>query len=225
MKGSIVELQQFVTKLFPEQPVNMYVPVSNMLCQDARVWLPEVIPNLRVIASVYLPDAEVPAYIQEFTEAEDGIIEYPRITSGYHPDNYMQWAAVNEFWLHYTAGHFVHPDDVLDSYRNQGKTWVDMRETMDEFLLWQYSAMPSVRNLSASEGAMAVQRFSRLSPKYDCEDLHCDLTLNGFYDEGWLLMRTEKNPVEITNGEITKVGPTLYLIGAKKSELRIGFEE
>jgi hypothetical protein len=225
MKDSVVELQQFVSKMFPEQPIKMYVPVSNILCPEARTWLPEVLPNLRVIAGVYLPDADVPAYVQEFTESEDGIIEFPRITSGYHPDNYMQWAAANEIWLHYTAGHFVHPDDVLDSYRNQGKTWTDMRETMDEYLLWLYSSMPSVRNLSASEGAMAVQRFSRLTPQYDCREAHCDLTLNGFYDEGWLLMQTEKTPIEITNGDFTKIGPNLYLIEANEAEMRIGFGE
>jgi hypothetical protein len=225
MKGSIVELNQFVSEMFPDQPINMYVPVSNILCQEARTWLPEVIPNLRVIASVYLPDANVPAYVQEFTEAEDGVIEFPRITSGYHPDNYMQWAAANEIWLHYTAGHFVHPDDVLDSYRNKGNTWVDMRETMDEYLLWLYSSMPSVRNLSASEGAMAVQRYARLVPEYNCLEAHCDLTLHGFYDEGWLLMQTEKTPTEITNGAFTNVGPNLYLIEANEPEMRIGFKE
>lgn len=112
MKRSIIELQRFGTSAFPGQPFTMYVPVSNMLCPDARKWLPEVLPDLKVIASVYLPAADIPAYVQEFTEAEDGIIEYPRIVAGYDPDNYMQWAAANEIWLHYTAGHFVHPDEM-----------------------------------------------------------------------------------------------------------------
>ena len=225
MKRSIIELQQFGFSMFPEQPYTMYVPVSNILCPDARKWLPEVLPDLKVIASVYLPSADVPAYVQEFTEAQDGIIEYPRIVAGYAPDNYMQWAAANEIWLHYTAGHFVHPDDVLDSYRNQGSSWTDLRDTLDNYLLWVYSAMPSVRNLTASEGAMAVQRFTRLSPEYECKDTQCNISLHGFYDEGWLLMRTEKTPLEITSGNFTQVGPNLYLIEANAPEMQIGFEE
>ena len=118
MQGSIRELQRFSSSLFPGQPFEAYVPVSNMLCPEARAWLPEMLPDLKTIASVYLPDADVPAYVQEFTEAEDGIIEFPRIVAGYDPNNFTQWAAANEIWLHYTASHFVHPDDVLDNYRN-----------------------------------------------------------------------------------------------------------
>jgi len=225
MKQSAIELQRYSSSIFPGQPFQVYVPVSNMLCQNARAWLPEVWPDLKVIASVYLPDADVPAYVQEFEEAEDGIIEFPRIVSGYNPDNYMQWAAANEIWLHYTASHFVHPDDVLDSYRSDGKSWTDLRKTLDEYLLWVYSSMPAVRNLTISEGAMAVQRFARLNPELDCSDKECRITLDGFYDEGWLLMHTDKTPVMITNGEFTQVSPDLYLIEASAANILIGFEE
>ena len=225
MQGSIRELQRFSVSMFPGQTFAVYVPPSNMLCQDARAWLPEVLPDLKVIASIYLPDADVPAYIQEFSEAEDGIIEFPRIVSGYDPDNYMQWAAANEIWLHYTAAHFVHPDDVLDNYRTGGKPWTDLRKTLDEYLLWVYSSMPAVRNLTASEGAMAVQRFARLTPEFNCNDKECRITLDGFYDEGWLLMRTGKTPATITNGDFTQVSPDLYLIEASAANILIGFEE
>lgn len=225
MKLSVIELQQFGSSMFPEQPFQVYVPVSNMLCSEARAWLPEVWPDLKVIASVYLSADDIPAYVQEFEEAEDGIIEFPRIVSGYNPDNYMQWAAANEIWLHYTAGHFIHPDDVLDNYRNDGNSWTELRRTLDEYLLWVYSSMPAVRNLTASEGAMAVQRFARLTPKFNCSDKECRITLDGFYDEGWLLMHTDKTPVAITNGEFTQVSKDLYLIEVSAANILIGFEE
>jgi len=225
MQGSIRELLSFSASMFPDQSFAVYVPVSNILCQEARSWLPEVIPDLKSIASVYLPDVEVDAYVQEFSEADDGIIEFPRIVSGYDPDNFMRWAAANEIWLHFTAAHFVHPDDVLDSYRNQGKSWTELRETLDEYLLWVYSSMPNVRNLTASEGAMAVQRFVRLTPKTDCDHRECRITLDGFYGDGWMLMHTERVPATITNGHISQVSPTLYLIHASEANIIVGFEE
>ncbi len=211
--------------MLPGFPFEVYVPPSNILCPEARAWLPELLPDLKTISSGYLPDVDVDAYVQEFTEAEDGIIEFPRIVSGYDPDNYMQWAATNEIWLHYIAAHFVHPDDVLDSYRNKGKSWIDLRKTLDEYLLWVHSSMPAVRNLTASEGAMAVQRFVRLTPKYDCDDRECRIILDGFYDEGWLLMRTEKTPITITNGEFIQVSENIYLIKTSAAHILIGFEE
>ena len=225
MQGSIRELQRFSSSMLPGFPFEVYVPPSNILCPEARAWLPELLPDLKTISSVYLPDVDVDAYVQEFTEAEDGIIEFPRIVSGYDPDNYMQWAATNEIWLHYIAAHFVHPDDVLNSYRNKGKSWIDLRKTLDEYLLWVHSSMPAVRNLTASEGAMAVQRFVRLTPKYDCDDRECRIILDGFYDEGWLLMRTEKTPITITNGEFIQVSENIYLIKTSAAHILIGFEE
>ncbi|MCD6356337.1 MAG: DUF2194 domain-containing protein [Anaerolineaceae bacterium] len=225
MQESVKELRRYGLSMFPKNSFTTYVPVSNILCSEARKWLPEVLPELKTISSVYLPDAKAPAYVQEFEEAEDGIIEFPRIVSGYDPDNFTQWAAANERWLHYTATHFVHPDDVLDSYRSGGKSWTELRETLDNYLLWVYSSMPGIRNMTASEGAMAVQRFVRLDPDYTCDSLGCQVTLNGFYDEGWFLMRTEKTPSSITNGNITEVVKDLYLIEATADNIQIGFEE
>lgn len=137
----------------------------------------------------------------------------------------MRWVSANELWLHYTFGHFIHPDDVLDSYRNKGKSWTALRETLDEFLLWIYSSAPGIRNMTASEGAMAVQRFNRLLPEYECGAGECHVTLNGFYDEAWLMMRSKKTPSSITSGEITRVSENLYLIEAIAPNLLIGFEE
>ncbi len=223
MKLAAQELLQFSSSMLSGQPFSAYVPPSNMLCEDARDWLPDVFPDLKVIASVYLPDSDIPAYVQEFEESEDGIIEYPRLTSGYHPDNFMRWVQANELWLHYTAGHFVHPDDVLDSYRSKGNTWLEMRETLDEYLLWLYSAMPNARNLTASEGGMAVQRYARIVPSYICDEDQCTVKLDGFYDEAWLMMRTKKTPDSIDSGSITKVIDDLYLIEADTDSFQIIF--
>ena len=225
MQASVKELARFNSSLFPEQKISTYVPPSNMLCDKARAWLPEVVPNLKVIASVYLPDKNVPAYVQEFEEAEDGIIELPRITAGFLPDNYMQWAAANELWLHYFFGHFVHPDDLLDSDRSEGASWLDMRKTIDKFLLWAFSSAPEIRNLTASEAGMAVQRYVRLEPSYDCGEEACVIKLNEFYDEAWLIMRTDKIPDSIIGGEFTAISDGAFLIEATDPIVTVRFEE
>ena len=137
----------------------------------------------------------------------------------------MQWAAANEIWLHYTAGHFVHPDDVLDSYRSKDLSWIEMRETLDEYLLWLYSAMPNVRNLTASEGAMAVQRYARLDPAFECDESGCQVELDGFYDQAWLLLRSSnRTPARMSGGEFSKVGNGVYLLEATNDQVYVEFE-
>jgi len=225
MQQSINELNRFITSLFPDQPVRVYVPPSNILCPEAREWLPQILPDLRAIASVYIPDADIPEYEQEFTEAADGLVELPRIVAGYDPDASMRWAALNELALHFTHAHFVHPDDVLDDMRSQGKSWTILREKLDEYLLWIFTSAPGIRNMTASESAMAVQRFNRLRPASSCNENGCEIALEGFYDEAWLMVRSKKEPVDISGGAISEVASGWYLLKASEPLIKIRFKE
>ncbi len=110
MKNSLNEVIDFSKELFPEEQLRVYVPPSNVLSAEGR----DIISTtpLRVIASVYLP-ADL-AYAQEFdVSAQDGIVNTPRIVSGYRIDDYMYLAALSELTFHYVSTHFQHPDDVL----------------------------------------------------------------------------------------------------------------
>ncbi|HAF62116.1 MAG TPA: hypothetical protein DCK95_07310 [Anaerolineaceae bacterium] len=226
MQTSIQDLYTFGISLFPEQEFFTYVPPSNILSSEARAWIPEIIPEVRVIAAQYIEYPAIAAfYDQEFEEASDGIIEVPRVISGYAVSPFYQWTAANELVLHYVNSHFVHPDDVLDEERSKGQGWVYLRDQFEQYLIWLESAAPGIRNMTASEGGMAVQRFDRLGVSTDCDNAGCIISLSNFYDEAWLLMRTKLAPATIRGGTITEVTPSLYLIGAQDARVEIDFEE
>lgn len=225
MQASLEELHRFGQALFPEHPFTTYVPPSNLLCEEARQWLPNLLPDLRVVASVYLTDENNPAYVQEFIEADDGIIEFPRTISGYMLEDYMWWVAINELGLHYVNSHFVHPDDVLDKERGAEKGWAYLRDQFEKYLMWIHLAAPGIRNQTASEGAMAVQRFYRLEVDAGFKGEIYSISLDNFYDEAWLMMRSSLTPETIDGGEITKIAENLYLLKANQPEIQIKFEE
>lgn len=87
MQDSLRELQSFSKELFPENEFQVYVPPSNIISETGRAALLEACPDIRVIASTYLRDAEGKVYEQEFREEEDGTISTPRIVSGCAIDN------------------------------------------------------------------------------------------------------------------------------------------
>lgn len=223
MHDALDELNVFAKSLFPDQPFNTYVPAANMLSSQTRTWLPQAIPDLRVIASVYLPGLTTPEYIQEFSEAEDGIIELPRYISGYDVNEYMQWTTINELFLHYVYAHFVHPYDILDKEINKGQSWAYFRNKLDDHLLWVYSSAPQLRNMTASEGAMAVQRFTRLEVNTTENGNTFKIELGNFYDQAYLMMRSSLNPDSIEGGKITKVSSNLFLIEALNREVIVHF--
>jgi hypothetical protein len=218
---AIQTLDQLGRDLFPGSHYLVYVPPSNILCPEARRWLPKVLPELRVISSLLLEDEGEETYIQNFEEADDGIIEFPRVVSGYFLYEYAQLALINELGLHYVNSHFIHPDDILDPERREDRSWEQMRQQLDQQLMWLTENTPGLRQMIVSEGAMAIQRFDRLKVNAVLEENNYSIHLADFYDEAWLMLRTSQEPVYITGGSITKVTSSLYLIKAEQPDVFI----
>jgi hypothetical protein len=224
MQLSVYHLIGFAKELLPGNKFETYVPPSNVLCSDARLWLPATLPDIKVIASVYFNDAQKLAYEQEFTEAWDGIIELPRITSGYAPDDWMKFTMINELTLHYVNSHFVHPDDVLSEDRGGQQTWGELRNQLEDYLEWLYSSAPGLRNMTAKQGAVAVQRYARLAVDARMVNGAYEINLGNFYDEASLMLRTTRKPTSVEGGSISAITSDLYLIRASKSRIVVNFE-
>lgn len=225
MELSIYEAYSFTRSIFPDTKLTTYIPPSNILCPEARRWLPQALPDLKVISSLYLPGEGGLAYEQEFTEAPDGIIELPRIAGGYELPSYMHWAAVNELVLHYINSYYISPHEVLSDAQGQQKGWAYLYNQFEQYVKGISESAPGMRNLTAIEGGIAVQRFARLAISTQIADSGADILLGNFYDEAWLMMRTLKTPLSIEGGKLTQVSPGLYLIQALKPELTIKFQE
>ena len=66
MRSSVEELTNFCEKLFPENQFHVYVPPSNIISETGIETLVEANPDINVISSTYLVDADNVAYVQEF---------------------------------------------------------------------------------------------------------------------------------------------------------------
>jgi hypothetical protein len=182
-------------------------------------------PGLQVISGLYLPGEGGLAYEQEFSEAEDGIIELPRILGGYDPASFMRWASINELGLHYINSYYISPVDVLTDAKGPQKGWAYLHDQFEKYVKWLSATAPGLRNLTALEGAMAVQRFVRLAVKTEIADGKVNISLGNFYDEAWLMMRSSKVPSSIEGGNITPITSDLYLIQALKNRVVITLTE
>ena len=163
MEFSLYESSSFTKSLFPDNKITTYVPPSNVLCPDARRLLPQVLPDLQVISSLYLPGEAGLAYEQEFSEALDGIIELPRVVGGYDLSSYFWWAAINELSLHYVNSYYISPNDVLSDAGGPQKGWEYLHKQFEGYVKWLTNSAPGLRNATALEGAEAIQRFTRLA--------------------------------------------------------------
>lgn len=220
MKAGLQELNDFCGLMFPKEKFQVYVPPSNILSEEGRSMLVKDFPDIKAIASIYLRgDA---AYEQEFEEKSDGMIETPRVISGYMLDDYMRVAALSELNFHFVNSHFQHPDDVLDVDRGADLGWTEMFRRLSDYAEWLYTSAPDIRNLTGSEMAAAVQRYDRVAVRRVHTGDSLLMEMSGFADEVWMLVRVNDGvPGEVSGGTLTELQDGLYLLQAKDSRVEI----
>ena len=222
IRASIAELLDFCHDLYPLEKFQVYVPPSNIISEEGREVLAEDFPEIKCIASLYLPDQNDVSYATNFEVTEDGLIQTPRITSGYVLEDYMRTAALSELYLHCVNTHFQHPDDVLDVDRGANLGWQELYDRFEDYVDWLYNALPELRSLTGSELAGAVQRYDHveIKRKETPRGLHVDL--GGFVDEAWFYLKSNKGQPKVTKGgTISKVADDLYQIHATSPKLEI----
>lgn len=220
MAEAIQEVIRFTKELFPEVELKTYIPPSNVLSAEGRAMLKECFPQINTISGVYIDD--IYGIRQEFGIGNDGLIDLPRIVAGHSLGYEDQWLALSELGFHYMNSHFIHPDDTLDPERSQGKSWEELRKDFEEYLRWLYGSARGIRNMTAQEAAMAVQRYSNLSVDRSLNDRKLILDIGGFYDEAWLLVRiNDGGPGFVDGGKLEHVSGNLYLLHATKDHVEI----
>lgn len=224
MAQSINELIRFGTELFPENEFVTYVSPSNILSDEGREMINERFPQIKVISCYYyVHDLDSN---EEFSVNDEGVINLPRTISGYELTPYMRWCLVNELGFHYINSHFLHPDDVLDDDRGAQKGWRYLKDQFEKQVAWLDKNAPGLRKLTAKNGAAAVERYDRLSVNRQYREDGITLTLSGFYDEAWLMLRVNTGTLNgMEGGSITNVCDNLYLIHAKQPVVTIFTKE
>ncbi len=223
IRNSLTEVFGFTKELFPDEELQVYVPPSNILSPEGRAVLGET--SVRTIASVYLPGDL--AYEQEFdVSVEDGIINTPRIISGYVINDYMQLLALSELNFHYTSTHFQHPDDVLDEDRGAKLGWEKLYQSFSSYLEWLYNSAPDIRNVTGSELAAAVMRYDLTGVNRSYKDNKLVLSLDNFNTESWMLLRVNRGKKidYMDGGTYKEVADNLYLLECTQETVTLGFK-
>ncbi|RAP73980.1 DUF2194 domain-containing protein [Paenibacillus montanisoli] len=227
MAASIEGVRAYIQNSFPNYGLHNYVPPSNVLSADGREALKRGWPDLKSISSLYLSDATNLSYIQEFGIASDGIIELPRITSGFIKERFIEWAAMNAASSIGVFSHFVHPDDILDRNRSSAYAWDELFEMLGDFLGMIQDKYGWLRDMTATEGGAATERFSLSEPHFVHKQDGIDGYINRFYEgeELFYILRTEKKITKEKNCSVKRIDENVYLVEVRSEKFSIGLEE
>lgn len=196
MAASLTKLVEITAELFPEVKLYTYVPPSNYLSEEGRQAVIQALPDLRVISGVYTMEGEDgEVYARDFDVAADGIVEFPRVTSGMLEDDYDRFAGLSVGGLYGVFSHFIHPDDILDEERGQGQSWEQLYRQFCEKLQFINECFAGLRPMTAIQAAGALRTAKDLDVTIKVEEdgvVHgwC----NGFSGQAWCYLRTERTP-------------------------------
>lgn len=222
MEQSISEVLKFAHTAFPNYQIMSYIPPSNMLDATGREALKQAWPNLTVISSLYEEDMNNVSYVQEFEVAEDGIIEMPRISSGYMDSPFEQWAEANAITSLGFYSHFIHPDDVLDDMRGQNKSWEELYKGFSVKLDRLRTTYPWLRSMTSTEAALDMEKMLGTQVEWEREADKIKGTVSRQDQDNYFILRTERNIGRLLNCTARKIDDHVFLVTVTKDKFEIG---
>ncbi len=135
MEGSLSEGKRTWIGLFGRETLPFaYVAVNNIISQDGIVALHNTFPSIKVVSALKWGIEE-----ETYTEigphpAIPGIYYIPRISYGYQSSQNVLNLVVSGASSFGLVSHFIHPDDVFDPNRSDGKSWETLRKEFGDTL-------------------------------------------------------------------------------------------
>lgn len=201
MAASIRKLAEITKEMFPGVTLMSYVPPSNYLSAEGRAAVAEALPALKVISGVYTSEgSEGEVYVQSFGIAEDGIAEFPRLTSGMLKSDYEDFITINGCGLYGVYSHFIHPDDILDPDRSLGQTWQQMLDIFCERVNMVNKRYEGLRPLTASDAADALKIADAAEVSLEISEDRIEGICYNYYGEVTFFLRSEKRPLAASDG-------------------------
>jgi len=224
MEKSIEELIRFIHNVFRNYELRAYVPPSNILSEEGRRALTGANPDLKIIASVYLPNLEGDVYVQEFEIGDGEILEIPRLVAGYEKTDDDMWLIYNGANLPGVFTHFIHPDDILDSERSHGKSWTELHKEFESMVKEVSKKYSWLRGFTISSAGQELKKYLDCTPIIDYSDNSIDIYTENFREDIYCIMRTEDRITDALNCEYKKIAEDAYLLTLKDVHSKINLD-
>lgn len=215
MTQSIDEVLSYVRTAYPNMELHTYVPPSNTMSDQGRQALKQSWPDLRVISSVFAEDSSNRAYVQEYGIGDDGVIDIPRVTSGFFNTEFDRWMMINAASYLGIFSHFVHPDDVLDEKRSLSQSWNKLYDSFSHMMDEQQERYGWLQSMTASEAGQEVEKWSQSQIHLDYQDKGLYGYIDNFKGQMHLIVRSPYEIKSTDNCEARKLEEQAYLITVK----------
>lgn len=217
------EVLSYLDEAFPNYPVMTYVPPSNVLAPEGREALKEAWPNLAVISSLYDTDFTNRSYVQEYGMSPDGIIELPRVTSGYFSIPYDIWLEANTITSIGIFSHFIHPDDLMDVHRSNNKKWDDLYKDFVSMLDRLQDTYPWLRSMTSTEAGLDLVKVQQMQMQVEHQENEINVQTTASDKLTHYYILRSKHKITKNHGcNVQLIDENTYLVTAWEADFSIG---
>lgn len=220
---ALKQSKSILEKTLPEYKIYSYVPPSNVLSKEGRVALKAVFPDLKVISGLFNEEDEYSLF-QEFSIGEDGIVDFPRFSSGLIYDSNIKWLVFNGISNMGVFSHFIHPDDVIDEERGQGLSWDELQRNFTDIMSDLSNKYGWLESLKSSQAAEKTKNYvyTELHYKYNHDSIK--VLCNNFTSELDVILYSKKGVRPSADYHSIKISDNYYLLKLKRPQTIIYLE-
>ncbi len=230
MEEGLNILKTNINKIYGNIKIYTYVPTSNIISRDGKQAVKAVFEDIKIFAGLYTGLPEKGVLYQEFGKDPDvdGVYCFPRFSSGYMYNKDVMWSIYNAIAHYGLVNHFVHPDDILDPTRSNGKSWSKFENNINSIfkdIHSNFSFLRPMTNIEAYEEYIKNENLRVYTSKKNNS-----IIIN--YQEGSkpvyniLRLKNDNRILRVKGGEFHQIDSkrNLYLIEGNESIVKIRFK-
>lgn len=228
MAESIVRIRENLKGMYSGLEAKVYVPPSNMLGVTGKKVVKENLPSLEVLSGLYSGTEEKGVLITHIGWDKDqpSLYNFPRFSSGFIYDDVMMLNIYNGIALYGIFHHFIHPDDILDDQRGEGKNWEVLKKELSLYFQNVNERFGFLRAQTAYDGYREVLKLDELKVHIFKKEGSIDIYFEKFPGKTYHYFRLRDNEVkEVLGGAVHLISydehSTLYLLEANENKISI----
>jgi len=228
MAQSIIKIRETLKDLYGGLEAKVYVPPSNIIGKTGKKVLKENLPSLEVLSGIYNSGAEKGVLITKigWDEDEPSLYDFPRFTSGFIFDNTKMMAMYQGVALYGIFHHFIHPDDILDEERGEGKNWEELKKGFTLYFKDVNDKFGFLRAQTSYEGFRETLKLDELKVHTFFKKNTIDIYFENFPGKTYHYFRVRGKKIDkVIGGKADMIsssdGTILYLIEANENKISI----
>lgn len=209
-----------------------YVAPSNLLPKSGKEALINALPYINSICGIFYGEYEPGLLLQEVGRDPDfpQLYSLPRFSSGFFYNDVISWQILNGIAGYGYLSHFIHPDDIMDTERGNGKNWEYLSKGLEKIFSKINEFYPLLKPEIQSEMTYEYMKIEGIKVAYELVKNKVFINIEDFRGEFDAHFRLKGKKIKrIKGAEFSLLQKTdediLYILTVKEPEVEIIVED